>query len=100
MYGWLAAPLVLVAGSSPAGQAPANAVSSRTVIDPPFFGLAVVSADVPSSSPPHAATTSPAAATDVATSHLTRCARNRMVLLLFGDLIPSDSAPGTNVQNV
>jgi hypothetical protein len=82
MYGWLAAPLVLVAGSSPAGHAPAKAESSRTVSEPPFCGVAeavVLDPELEPDEPeplvlllPHAASATATATTQIATPYLTR----------------------------
>jgi hypothetical protein len=80
MYGWLAAPFVFVAGSSPAGHAPAKAESSRTVSEPPFVGapdVELVLAPPPDDELlvlllPQAARTMAPAATQIATTYLTR----------------------------
>src|ERR671936_13597 len=82
MYGWLAAPFVLVAGSSPAGHAPANAESSRTVSDPPFFGVpcapVLVVDDLLVLLLPHATSARMTPANrQIATSGLTRSVRDR-----------------------
>src|SRR6266487_1000006 len=80
MYGWLAAPLVFVAGSRPAGHAPANAESSRTVSDPPFLAAALVVALVLLLLLlPHATNVNATPATQSATSGLTNSLRARTV---------------------
>src|SRR5918994_638507 len=108
MYGWLAAPFVLVAGSSPAGHAPAKAASSRTVSEPPFFGVPcepVVELEVDDLFVlllPHATSANAAAATHSATSGMTRCLCARTVTPLLRRPGPSHSArrPGAPARRV